>query len=111
MNKNFHYLTFCFATLVIASCGNNIDKKSISQDTTMSNANVITKQKASNEYPAVTYTLVVMMKRKLELKQSTYKILQILSITLLNKTQLNQLFGDTDLQNFKGLDSNQLNFF
>ncbi|HXL57752.1 MAG TPA: IS4 family transposase [Chitinophagaceae bacterium] len=59
----------------------------------------------------ITYTLVVMMKHKLELKQSTYEILQILSITLLNKTQLNQLFDDTDLQNFKELDSNQLNIF
>src|SRR6476660_7634661 len=32
MTKNFHYLIFCFATFVIASCGSNIDKKSISQD-------------------------------------------------------------------------------
>jgi len=59
----------------------------------------------------IAYTLVVMMKHRLELKQSTYEILQILSITLLNKTQLNQLFDNTDLQNFKELDSNQLNIF
>jgi len=32
-----------------------------------------------------------------------------LSITLLNKTQLNQLFEQSYLQNFKELNSNQLN--
>ena len=59
----------------------------------------------------ITYTLVVMMKHKLKLKQSTYEILQILSITLLTKIKLNQLFDDTDLQNFKELNSNKLNIF
>ena len=59
----------------------------------------------------IAYVLVVMMKHKLKLKQSTYEILQILSITLLNKNQLNQLFDDTDLQNFKELDPNLLSLF
>jgi hypothetical protein len=51
MTKHFRYLIFCFAIFLIASCGNNIDEKIISQDTTISNANVITKQQASNEFP------------------------------------------------------------
>jgi hypothetical protein len=57
----------------------------------------------------LSHTLVVMMKHKLKLKQSPMKYYRLLSITLLNKTQLNQLFDNTDLQNFKELDSNQLN--
>lgn len=59
----------------------------------------------------ITYTLVIMIKHKLKLKQSTYEILQILSITLLDKTQLNQLFSYTDIQDFKELDPNQLILF
>jgi IS4 transposase len=59
----------------------------------------------------IAYTLVVMMKHKLQLKQSSYEILQILSITLLNKTPLNQLFEHTNLQNLKEPNSNQLIIF
>jgi IS4 transposase len=49
----------------------------------------------------ITFLTVVIVKQKLKLKQSHYEILQILSITLLNKTQLNQLFEDALLQDFK----------
>jgi hypothetical protein len=40
----------------------------------------------------ITYTLVAIIKSKLKLNQSTYEILQILNVSLLDKTQLNQLF-------------------
>ena len=56
----------------------------------------------------IAYVTVAIMKEKLRIKYSNYEILQILSITLLNKTQLNQLFEQPYLQNFKELNSNQL---
>lgn len=49
----------------------------------------------------ITFLTVVIMKHKLKLKQSYYEILQILSITLLNKMPINQLFQEALLQNFK----------
>lgn len=57
----------------------------------------------------IAYVTVAIMKEELKIKYSNYEILQILSITLLNKTQLNQLFEQSYLQNFKELNSNQLN--
>jgi len=59
----------------------------------------------------ITFLIVVIAKQKLKLKQSHYEILQILSITLLNKTQLNQLFEDALLQDFKEQNCNQLKMF
>ena len=56
----------------------------------------------------ISYLTVALIKEKLKLKQSNYEILQILSITLLTKTELNQLFQGGHQQNFKELDSNQL---
>ena len=50
-----------------------------------------------------------MIKEELKSKYSNYEILQILSLTLLNKTQLDQLFEQPDLQTLKNLNSNQLN--
>jgi hypothetical protein len=57
----------------------------------------------------IAYVTVAITKEKLKITYSNYEILQILSITLLNKTQLNQLFEQSYLQNFKELNSNQLN--
>lgn len=59
----------------------------------------------------ITFLTVVIMKHKLKLKQSYYEILQILSITLLNKMPINQLFQDALLQNFKEQNCNQLKIF
>lgn len=57
----------------------------------------------------IAYVTIAIIKEELKIKYSNYEILQILSITLLNKTQLNQLFEQPYLQNFKELNSNQLN--
>lgn len=57
----------------------------------------------------IAYVAVAIIKEELKIKHTNYEILQILSITLLNKTQLNQLFEQPYLQNFKELNSNQLN--
>ena len=56
----------------------------------------------------ISYLTVALIKEDLKLKQTNYEILQILSITLLTKTQLNQLFQHNYQQNFKELNSNQL---
>jgi hypothetical protein len=59
----------------------------------------------------IAYSVVAIIKEKNQIKYSTYEILQILSITLLNKTQLNQLFCESYLQTVKELNDNQLNLF
>ena len=59
----------------------------------------------------IAYTAVAIIKEQCKLKHSTYEILQILSLTLLNKTQLNQLFENVYPQSVKELEHNQLNMF
>jgi len=59
----------------------------------------------------IAYTVVAIIKEQCKLKHSTYEILQILSLTLLNKTQLNQLFENVYPQSVKELEHNQLNMF
>jgi len=59
----------------------------------------------------ITYVTIAIMKQELKIKHSNYEILQILSITLLNKTPVNQLFDKNYLQSFKELNHNQLNLF
>ncbi len=59
----------------------------------------------------IAYVTVAIMKEQLKLKHSNYEILQILSITLLNKTPVNQLFQDPCLQDVKELEHNQLIMF
>ncbi len=62
-----------------------------------------------SDYTAmIAYVTVGIMKEELKIKYSNYEILQIVSITLLNKTLLKQLFEQSYLQNFKELNSNQL---
>lgn len=46
----------------------------------------------------ITFVTVAIVKQKLKTPLTQYQILQILSLTLLNKTQLNQLFQDAILQ-------------
>ena len=57
------------------------------------------------------YVLVIIIKKKLNLTQSMYEILQILSINMFDKTPLNELFNNTDYQNIKERDPNQLILF
>ena len=59
----------------------------------------------------ITYLLVAIVKYKMNLKQSQYEVLQILSISLLCKTPLNELFSNTDPQYVKEPKPNQLNMF
>ena len=59
----------------------------------------------------IAYVSVVIMKNKCRIKHSPYEILQILSITLLNKTPLNELFKETYPQTIKELNDNQLIMF
>ena len=49
----------------------------------------------------ITYTLVAVIKCKLKITRSTYEILQILSASLFDKTQLNQLLQSPISQNVK----------
>ena len=57
------------------------------------------------------YAIVLILKKKLKLKQSIYEILQILSINIFDKEPLYQLFSKPDLQNFKEQNCNQLKIF
>lgn len=53
-------------------------------------------------YTAIcTYCLVAIMQRDMRLDRSTYEVLQILSISLTDKTLLTDLFDRTKSQNFK----------
>jgi hypothetical protein len=56
----------------------------------------------------ITYTLVAIIKQELKTKLSTYEMLQILSVSLFDKTQLNQLFQTQIYQNIKEQNCNQL---
>jgi Domain of unknown function (DUF4372)/Transposase DDE domain len=57
------------------------------------------------------YVLVAIVKKRLRAEASLHTILQILSLTLFEKTSLNQLLNDADLQTPDSVDSNQLNLF
>lgn len=59
----------------------------------------------------ITYLLVAIIKHKLKLKQTQYAILQILSISLMCKTPLRELFETTYPQYVKELQTNQLDLF
>lgn len=57
------------------------------------------------------YVLVAIVKKRLNLNHSLYTILQILSVTLLEKIQLLQAFSSTDDIEADGDSCNQLNLF
>jgi hypothetical protein len=59
----------------------------------------------------IAYVSVVIMKNKCNIKYTPYEILQILSITLLNKTPVNELFRESYPQTIKELNDKQLNMF
>lgn len=65
-------------------------------------------------YTAITtYCLVSIIAKDLKIKRSTYEILQILGISLLDKTPVNELLTNEDYKDVKELNTNQLkiNFF
>jgi hypothetical protein len=57
------------------------------------------------------YTIVAIVKKRLDLPLSLYEILQILSINIFDKTSINTLFQNPNLQVFKDHDRNQLTLF
>jgi hypothetical protein len=57
------------------------------------------------------YVLVAIAKKHFMLQQSLYEILQVLSISIFEKTPINQLFQLTQLQYFKEQNHNQLKMF
>ena len=59
----------------------------------------------------ITFLMVAIIKHTLKLKQPQYEILQILSISLLCKTPLLELFSNSNPQYVKEQDANQLNLF
>jgi len=57
------------------------------------------------------YVLVAIVKKRLALPASLYEMLQILSLTLFEKTSIDRLFDDAGWQNLPSHDPNQLNLF
>lgn len=57
------------------------------------------------------YLLIAIMKKKLKLEQGLYTILQILSISIFEKTTINQLFNNKEYKNKTIAQYNQLNMF
>jgi hypothetical protein len=57
------------------------------------------------------YVLVAIVKKKLCLEQSLYTILQILSVSLFEKTPILEALADDDYNNETGHDPNQLSLF
>jgi hypothetical protein len=58
-----------------------------------------------------TYVIVIIAKKKLKLPQSLYEILQMVSLSVFDRTPLNQLFTEDKYQNFKEPLYNQLKLF
>lgn len=52
----------------------------------------------------ITYCLVAIVQHDMQLKRSTYEVLQILSISLTDKTNLSDLFDKTDFNDVKEVD-------
>ena len=59
----------------------------------------------------ITYTAVAIIKEKLKSSLTIYEILQILNVSLFDKTPLNELITKSYIQNVKELDCNQLKLF
>jgi hypothetical protein len=52
--------------------------------------------------------LVAIVGQDLKINRTTYEILQILGISLLDKTPVNELFTNIDINDVKELNDNQL---
>ena len=59
----------------------------------------------------IAYVTVIIMREKMKISYSTYEILQILSITMLNKSEINQLFQPPHIQMPNEDSANQLILF
>ena len=60
-------------------------------------------------YTAIcTYLIILIMKKRLKIEKGTYEILQILNISLLDKTQLSELLSEDRIQNKVSIASEQL---
>jgi len=57
------------------------------------------------------YVLVAIIKKELKLKQSLYTILQILSVTIFDKTPILQALTETKIENQNAQNDNQLTMF
>ena len=57
------------------------------------------------------YVLIAIVKKRLSVKASLYEMLQILSLTLFEKTDILQLFSDIPVQTSLSDTDNQLNLF
>lgn len=57
------------------------------------------------------YIIVAIAKKKFNLKNSLYEMLQIISISVFDKVPIKELFSNPIQQNFKELNRNQLNIF
>ena len=57
-----------------------------------------------------TYLIVAIVKKKLGIERNLYEILQILSVSLFDKTPLVELFSEFELQNFVNPGQNVLPF-
>jgi len=58
----------------------------------------------------ITYCLVAIIEKDLMINRSTYEVLQILGISLLDKSPIGELFFNTDKNDVKELMSEQLTF-
>ena len=56
----------------------------------------------------IAYCLVAIVGQDLKINRTTYEILQILGISLLDKTPVNELFTNIDINDVKELNDNQL---
>jgi len=56
----------------------------------------------------ITYCLVAIVGKELKIERSTYEILQVIGISLLDKTPINELFANIDYKDVKELDCKQL---
>ena len=57
------------------------------------------------------YVLIAIVKKRLKLDASLYTILQVLSVTVFNKTPINRMFTDSDYKNQITANNNQLSLF
>ena len=58
-----------------------------------------------------TYLMVAIAKKELKIDRSLYEILQIISVSAFDKTQLTQILSEYELQNSDGDQSKQLILF
>ncbi len=57
------------------------------------------------------YVLIAIIKKRLDLRISLYELLQILSLTMFERTPLSQLFASSEIPNQSPSSPNQLFLF